>query len=194
MKTKFNVILTLLLAFVVQVSFAQEKTISGTVTDESGLTLPGVNIQVKGTATGTQTDFDGKYSIKANTGDVLIFTYLGLKTQDIKVATSNTINVTMTEDASVLDEVVVVGYGVQKKKEVTGSIASISGGDLAGLVTPSFESQIAGRAAGVQVTTNNGIIGEAPRIRIRGIASIGSGTSPLIVVDGMPIYSGDVEA
>ena len=192
MKTKFNVILTLLLAFVVQVSFAQEKTISGTVTDESGLTLPGVNIQVKGTATGTQTDFDGKYSIKANTGDVLIFTYLGLKTQDIKVATSNTINVTMTEDASVLDEVVVVGYGVQKKKEVTGSIASISGGDLAGLVTPSFESQIAGRAAGVQVTTNNGIIGEAPRIRIRGIASIGSGTSPLIVVDGMPIYSGDV--
>lgn len=85
MKTKFSGILTLLLAFVVQLTFAQEKTVSGTVSDESGLPLPGVNIIVKGTTNGTQTDFDGKYSINANAGDVLTFTYVGLKTQEITV-------------------------------------------------------------------------------------------------------------
>lgn len=191
MKTKFSLILTLCLVLVAQITFAQQKSVSGTVSDESGLPLPGVNILVKGTTTGTQTDFDGKYSINAKAGDVLSFTYVGLKAQEITVGAANTVNVTLMEDASVLDEVIVVGYGVQKKSEVTGAISSVSGADLQGLVTPSFESQLAGRAAGVQVTSNNGIIGEAPRIRIRGIASIGSGTSPLIVVDGMPIYSGD---
>ena len=192
MKTKFSVILTLILAFVVQFSFAQEKSISGKVSDESGLPLPGVNIQIKGTTKGTLTDFDGNYSITANVGDVLAFSYVGLKSQQITIGTSNTINLTMEEDTSVLEEVVVIGYGTQKRKEVTGSIASISGSEIVGLVTPGFDSQIGGRAAGVQVTTSNGIIGEAPRIRIRGIASIGSGTSPLIIVDGMPVYSGDV--
>lgn len=192
MKTKFSLILTLCIVFVAQISFAQQKSISGTVSDESGIPLTGVNILVKGTTTGTQTDFDGKYVISAKAGDVLSFTYVGLKAQEVSVGASNTINVKMAEDASILDEIVVVGYGVQKKSEVTGAISSISGSDMQGLVTPSFESQLAGRAAGVQITTNNGIIGEAPRIRIRGIASIGSGTSPLVVVDGMPIYSGDV--
>lgn len=192
MKTKFSLILTLCIVLIAQMTFAQQKSISGTVSDESGIPLAGVNILVKGTATGTQTDFDGKYAINAKTGDILSFTYVGLKTQEQTVGASNTINVAMAEDASVLDEIVVVGYGVQKKSEVTGAISSISGSDIQGLVTPSFESQLAGRAAGVQVTSNNGIIGEAPRIRIRGIASIGSGTSPLVVVDGMPIYSGDI--
>ncbi|TDU42856.1 TonB-linked SusC/RagA family outer membrane protein [Gelidibacter sediminis] len=192
MKTKFSLILTLCLVLIAQITFAQQKTISGTVSDESGIPLPGVNILVKGTTTGTQTDFDGKFSISAKVGDVLSFSFVGLQSKEVTVTSSNTINLTMAEDAAVLDEVVVVGYGVQKKSEVTGAISSISGSDLQGLVTPSFESQLAGRAAGVQVTSNNGIIGEAPRIRIRGIASIGSGTSPLIVVDGMPIYSGNV--
>ncbi len=192
MRTKFSLILTLCLVLIAQLTFAQQKSLSGTVSDDSGIPLAGVNILVKGTTTGTQTDFDGKYSINAKMGDILSFTYVGLKTKDVTVGASNTINVTMMEDAAILDEIVVVGYGVQKKSEVTGAISSISGSDIQGLVTPSFESQLAGRAAGVQVTSNNGIIGEAPRIRIRGIASIGSGTSPLIVVDGMPIYSGDV--
>lgn len=192
MKTKITLILTLCLVLVVQITFGQQKMVSGTVSDESGIPLAGVNILVKGTSTGTQTDFDGKFSINAITGDLLTFTYVGLKTQEVKVGGSSNINVTMQEDASVLDEVVVVGYGVQKKSEVTGAISSISGSEIQGLVTPSFESQLAGRAAGVQITSNNGIIGEAPRVRIRGIASIGSGTSPLVVVDGMPIYSGDV--
>ena len=192
MKTKINLILTLCLVFVVQITFAQQKSISGSVSDETGIPLAGVNILVKGTTTGTQTDFDGKYSISAKAGDVLSFTYVGLKAQEVTVGASSTMNVKMAEDASVLDEIVVVGYGVQRKSEVTGAISSISGSDLQGLVTPSFEAQLSGRAAGVQVTSNNGIIGEAPRIRIRGISSIGSGSAPLVVVDGMPIYSGDI--
>ena len=192
MKTKISLILTLCIVFVAQMTFAQQKSISGSVSDESGIPLAGVNILVKGTSTGTQTDFDGKFAISAKTGDVLSFTYVGLKAQEVTVGASSTMNVKMAEDASVLDEVIVVGYGVQKKSEVTGAISSIQASDMQGLVTPSFEAQLSGRAAGVQVTSNNGILGEAPRIRIRGISSIGSGSSPLIVVDGMPIYSGDI--
>jgi TonB-linked SusC/RagA family outer membrane protein len=192
MKKKFGGILTLLLAFVVQLTFAQEKTISGTVSDGSGLPLPGTTVLVKGTTSGTSTDFDGKYSIQAAQGSTLVFSFVGYIAQVIKVGASTTINLTLQEDAESLEEVVIVGYGVQKKKEVTGSITSISGQDIAGLVTPSFEGQLAGRASGVQITTQNGIIGEAPRIRIRGIASISSGTFPLVVVDGMPIFTGDI--
>ena len=104
MKTKFSRILTLLLAFVVQFTFAQEKTISGTVSDDTGIPLPGVNIIVKGTTTGTQTDFDGNYNINASVGDVLTFSYVGLITVEQTVGTSNTINVTMQEDAQELEE------------------------------------------------------------------------------------------
>lgn len=188
-KTKWHIVF-ILLCFV-QIGFAQERTVTGTVTDANGLPLPGVSIVIKGTSTGTQSDFDGKYSIKALTNQVLVFSFIGTKKQEITV-TSDVINVNMLDDVQQMDEVVVIGYGVQKRKDVTGAISSISGSSIQGLVTPSFESQLAGRAAGVQVTTATGIIGEAPRIRIRGIASIGSGTFPLVIVDGMPVYTGDV--
>lgn len=191
MKTRIRVFFTLFLVCIVQMTFAQQKLISGTVSDESGMPLAGVNILLKGTSTGTQTDFDGLFSINAKPGDVLSFTYVGLKNLDITVGASNTLNVVLQEDASALDEIVVIGYGTQKRKEVTGAITSISGSELSGLVTPSFEGQLAGRATGVQITTANGILGEAPRIRIRGISSINSGTYPLVVVDGMPMFTGD---
>ena len=103
MKTKFNGILTLLLALVVQISFAQEKTISGTVTDGSG-PLPGVTVHIKGTDSGTQTDFDGKFSISASTGDVLAFSYMGMISKDVTVGTSSTLNVTMQEDSNLLEK------------------------------------------------------------------------------------------
>lgn len=191
MKTKSG-ILTLLLALIVQLGFAQERTISGVVSDDSGSPLPGTTVTVKGSSNGTLTAADGRYSIQANQGGTLVFSFLGYYSKEVVIGTSNTINVSLSEDNTALEELVVIGYGVQKKTAVTGAISSISGSDIQNLVTPSFEGQLAGRSAGVQVTTNNGILGEAPRIRIRGIASIGSGTSPLIVVDGMPIYSGDV--
>ncbi len=174
-----------------QFSFAQERTISGVVTDGGGA-VPGVNVIVKGTKNGTQTDFDGKYSVKAKTGDVLIFSYMGMQDFTATVGTSSVVNAKLQEAGKELQEVVVVGYGVQKKKEVTGSISKISGNEIANIVTPSFEGALAGRATGVQIVTNSGIIGVAPKIRIRGIASISGGTEPLIVVDGMPIVSGDI--
>ena len=130
MKTKLKGILTLLLAFVVQVTFAQEKTVSGTVSDDSG-PLPGVSILIKGTASGTETDFDGKYTIKTKVGDILVFQYLGYKKEESTVGTSNTINVTLSEDASVLDEVVIVGYGSSSKEALTGSVTQIKAEEIA---------------------------------------------------------------
>lgn len=174
-----------------QFSFAQERTVSGKVSDKTGV-IPGVNVAVKGSKASTQTDFDGSYSVKAKTGDVLVFSYVGMNNKQITVGSSNTVNVELESEAQLMNEVVVVGYGVQKRKEVTGSISKIAGKDIANLVTPSFEGVLAGRATGVQVLTNSGIIGGAPKIRIRGVGSISGSTEPLIVVDGVPIYSGDI--
>ncbi len=190
MRSKFKWIFSLLLALSMQFAFAQERTITGTVSDAIG-PIPGVNVLVKGTKIGVQTGFDGKYSIKAKTGDVLVYSFVGMKETTANVGTSSNVNVRMDQEGNTLEEVVVVGYGVQKKREVTGAISKVSGSEIANLITPSFESQLAGRASGVQITTSNGIVGQAPRIRIRGIASITSGTYPLVVVDGMPIITGD---
>jgi len=191
MKLKLQWICTLLIALSMQFSFAQERTVSGKVSDKTGV-IPGVNVVVKGSKANTQTDFDGSYSIKAKTGDVLVFSYVGMNNKQVTVGSSSTVNVELESEAQLMNEVVVVGYGVQKRKEVTGSISKISGKDIANLVTPSFEGVLAGRATGVQVLTNTGLIGAAPKIRIRGIGSISGSTEPLIVVDGIPIYSGDI--
>lgn len=190
MRSKFKWIYTLLLALLLQFSFAQEKTVSGVVSDQSG-PIPGANVVIKGTKNGVQTDFDGKFSIKAKEGDVLVASFVGMQDASSKVGASNSINFKLLQ-GNTLEEVVVVGYGTQKKREVTSSVSKIKGDDIKGLVTPSFESQLAGRATGVQVTSSTGIVGAAPKIRIRGTASISSGTDPLYVVDGMPIYSGDL--
>jgi len=192
MKSNYNLFLALFMMLITQISFAQVQSVSGVVTDESGTPIPGVNVLVKNSKTGTQTNLDGKYSIEASEGSVLEFSFIGNKNATIKVGKSNTYNVVMQNNLEALDEVVVIGYGTQKKKEVTGSVSQIKGSSIQGLITPSFESQLAGRASGVQVTTPTGIVGAAPRVRIRGIASINSGTQPLYVVDGMPMYSGDI--
>ena len=191
MRSKFKWIFSLLLALSMQFAFAQEKTVSGVVSDATG-SLPGANVSVKGSARGVQTDLEGRYAIRANQGDVLLISFTGMESTSAKVGASNTINIKMQSSSSELEEVVVVGYGVQKKKEVTGSVSQIKGESLKGLVSPSFESLLAGRSSGVQVTSSTGIVGQAPVVRIRGVASISSGTQPLYVVDGMPIYSGDV--
>ncbi|MFD1604226.1 SusC/RagA family TonB-linked outer membrane protein [Flavobacterium artemisiae] len=191
MKLKFKWIFTLFIALSMQFSFAQERTVTGTVSDKTGA-IPGVNVLVKGTKTSTHTDFDGSYSVKAKTGDVLVFSYVGMTNKQVTVGTSNSISVVLESEAQLMNEVVVVGYGVQKRKEVTGSISKIAGKEIANLVTPSFEGVLAGRATGVQVLTNTGLIGAAPKIRIRGVGSISGSTEPLIVVDGIPIYSGDI--
>lgn len=192
MRENFKFLLVMFMSLIIQLGYSQEKRVSGAVTDQGGVPLPGVNVSVKGTSNGTQTDFDGKYSITVSQGQILVFSYIGMKTIERTVGAANVLNVALAEDTQALEEVVVVGYGVQRKRDVTGAITQVGGAEIASLASPSFESQLAGRAAGVQITTGNGVIGEAPRIRIRGIGSISSGTYPLIVVDGMPITTGDV--
>ena len=192
MKTKFTLFFTLLFVFFAQLVSAQ-KTVSGTVADDTG-PLVGAYVLIQGTNTGTETNFDGKYSIKVKEGDVLQFSFIGFEPTFVAIGKDNTYDVVMKSTLdNILEEVVVIGYGVQKKSAVTGSISKIKASETQGLVTPSLESHLSGKAAGVQVTTNNGILGEAPRIRIRGIASINSGTYPLIIVDGMPVYTGDLD-
>jgi len=189
--------IALLLAFFaigLNVVLAQTKEITGNVTSaDDGGTMPGVSISVKGSTIGTITDMNGKFNLKApSDAKTLVFSFVGMTTQEIAIGNQSIINVQLKSQDISVDEVVVVGYGVQKKREVTGSISQVKGDEMANLATPSFESQLAGRSAGVQITAANGVLGEAPRIRIRGVGSISQGTYPLIVVDGMPVITGDV--
>lgn len=187
MKTKFSVILTLLLALVVHTSYAQDKIISGIISDQSGLPIPGVNIIVKGTTNGTQSDFDGKYTIDTSTGAVLSFTYVGLKAQEITVGTSNTINVTMKEDAAVLDEVVVTALGISREKKSLGySTQEVEGNELSTVKSGNFVNALSGRASGVQIKRNNNL-GGSTNVVIRGNASLTGSNQALFVIDGVPI-------
>jgi TonB-linked SusC/RagA family outer membrane protein len=172
---------------------AQTVQIMGTVTSsEDGLPLPGVTISVKGTTLGTLSGADGKYLISVPTSaTTLVISYIGFKSQEIAIEGKTKIDALLAQDVFKVDEVIVVGYGVQKKREVTGSISTVPGASLANLAAPSFDASLAGKSSGVQVTTQSGILGLAPRLRIRGVGSISSGTYPLVVVDGVPIFTGD---
>jgi TonB-dependent starch-binding outer membrane protein SusC len=193
MKTKFNGILTLLLALIVQISFAQQKTISGTVSDSSGA-LPGVSILIKGTVTGTETDFDGKYTIKATSGNVLVFSYLGYKTVQRTVENALTINVTLAEDANVLDEVVILGYGSQKKTELTGSTVQINSEEIELVPVSTVDQVLQGKVAGLVFNGDSGTPGSTSDIRIRGVSSITAGNEPLYVIDGVPMNNDNVSS
>ena len=142
MKPKFTMIL-MLLALGVQMVFAQQKTISGTVSDENGLPLPGATVLISGTSTGTSTDFDGKYQLTANVGDVLEISYVGYATQSVTVGASSTYDVQMQTD-NTLDEVVVTGYTSQKKSDVTGSIVSVGEEEIQSLVTATVDQALQG--------------------------------------------------
>jgi TonB-dependent starch-binding outer membrane protein SusC len=174
--------------------FSQTRLLSGRVTTaEDGGPVPGVSVVVPGTTLGTVTDMDGNFSLQVpQEARALMFSFVGFRTQEVPIEGRTKIDVVMQVDVFAVDEVVVVGYGVQRKREVTGAISQVKGDEIATLATPSFESQLAGRAPGVQITSTSGVLGESPRIRIRGVGSISSGTYPLIVVDGIPILTGDL--
>ncbi len=191
MRTKFSGILTLLLAFVVQVTLAQGETISGTVTDNSGLPLPGVNVVVKNTTNGTQTDFDGNYTITANRGAVISFSYVGFSTREVVVGDNNNISVQLLEDAAVLDEVIVTAQGIAREKRSLGySISTIKEEDLEDRPEGDLGRLLRGKAAGINITASNGISGSATNIIIRGLNSITGNNQPLFVVNGVPFDGG----
>ena len=194
MKTKLSGILTLFLALIVQLSFAQEKTISGTVTDQDGLPLPGVNILVEGTTTGTQTDFDGLYSIDASVGQVLVFSYIGQKNARMTVGASNTINVQMEEDAQALEEVVVTALGIKRNPRSLGySVKSVEAESITENSEPDLIRSLNGKVPGVNVNVSTGVAGASNKISIRGTTSFQGGNQPLFVVDGTPYSNTEVE-
>ncbi|WP_026809445.1 SusC/RagA family TonB-linked outer membrane protein [Arenibacter latericius] len=191
MKIKYVLFLKLFLVSLAMM--AQEKTITGTVTDKDELPLPGVSIVVSGTTNGTQTDFDGNYTINAKQGDVLRFSYIGQKTQVITIGASNTINVQMEEDTQALEEVIVVGYGTTTKQSFTGSVKQIDSELLERKSVSNVSQALTGESAGVRVINTSGQPGEAATIRIRGFGSVNGNRDPLYVVDGVP-YNGNINA
>ncbi|MEI9958634.1 MAG: SusC/RagA family TonB-linked outer membrane protein [Ferruginibacter sp.] len=187
-------ILTLAGALFLWISaFAQNVTVTGTVTNEKGTPLEGVSVVSADGRTATQTGKEGKYNISVPaSAKTLVFSFVNYQT--VTIAVRGVVNVTMLLTDSKLEEVVVVGYGVQQKKAFTGSASKVDTKEFANLMSPSVDKQLAGRAAGVQVTNTGGSINTPARIRIRGIASITGNNDPLIVVDGVPMISGDVAA
>jgi len=163
----------------------EKQQITGTVVDANGMALPGVTIMVKGTSTGAITDMDGKYTVFANPSDVLVFKFVGYLAEEISVGTSTNVDVKMIEDIIGLDEVVVTGYGVQKKSDLTGAVASVSAEKITEMPINRVDQALQGRAAGVSITQNSGMPGGEVQIQIRGISSL-SGSEPLVVVDGTP--------
>lgn len=190
MRTKLNGILTLLLAFAVHLSFAQQKTISGTVTDQDGLPLPGVNIVVEGTTSGTQTDFDGNYSIQGSEGQILLFTYIGQKDVRLTIGADNTINAQMVEDAQALEEVIVTAQGIKREKQALGyAVSEVGSEELEQRTEGDVGRVLTGKASGLNITQQSGLSGSGTNIIIRGFSSFSGSNQPLFIVDGVPFSS-----
>lgn len=182
----------LLSVFAMQSGFAQEQSqfVSGNVKSaDDGMGIPGASIAIEGTKTGTSTDFDGNFKLEAKAGNVIVISFMGFKTQRITVGTQKTINVTLLTEAADLKEVVVIGYGSQKKTLVTNAVTQVSGDNLAKTNTTNALQALQGQAAGLQITSTSGQPGEALKVVIRGVGSV-AGSSPLYVVDG--ILTGDI--
>ncbi len=176
-----------ILLFLLPMFIMAQNSITGVVIDKSfNEPLPGASIVVKGTTTGTTTDFDGNYQIEANTGDVLVFSYIGYKTQEVTVD-SNTINVTLEEDAAQLEEVVIIGYGSTTKKDATGAVIGVTEEELNKGFIASPQDLLIGKAAGVNITTAGGAPGSGSEIKIRGGASLDASNAPLIIIDDVPL-------
>ena len=191
MKRNFTISgLVLLCFFLINTAFAQSVTVKGKVTDATtGETLIGVSVGVKGTSIGTQTDVNGAFSVSASSTATLVFSYIGYTTQEVPVNGQTTINIKLQAQSSALKEVEVVGYGTQRKIDVSGSIATVKGADLSSQPDANPISALQGKVAGVQIT-NSGTPGAAPQISIRGLGTIYGSTNPLYVVDG--IFMSDI--
>ncbi|MFI2742802.1 SusC/RagA family TonB-linked outer membrane protein [Zhouia sp. PK063] len=183
----------LLLCFLCMATFswAQTTQVTGVVVDESNVPLAGASVIVKGTTKGTSTDFDGKFSIDASADETLAISYIGYVTQEVKVGNQTTFSIKLLPSAQNLDEVVVVGYGAQKKSVVTGAITSVKSSDLESMPVTRVEQSLQGRTSGLTIAANSGQPGSSSTIRVRGITSFGN-NEPLYVVDGVIVDSGGI--
>lgn len=186
MKSRLTNYVALLLLLFVQVAVAQQRTVTGTVTDGNGLPMPGVSVLIQGTQTGTQTDLDGKYSISAAPTDTLVFSFIGMQTQSVK-ATSATLNVKMADSSVELEGVVVTAMGIRREKKALGyATTTVKGEQLTQVNNANPLETLSGKIAGVDITSP-ATPGSAPKIFVRGIKSITGATQPLIIVDGTPL-------
>lgn len=194
MKLKFNGFLVLLLVLVAQLTFAQERAVSGTVSDNTGMPLPGVSVLVKGSKTGTQTDFDGKYSIKASSSQVLVFSYIGMKTQEV-AASSSVVNVKLSGDAQELEAVVVTtALGIKREKKSLGySSQKLDEKTVNSTPTNNFLNNLSGKVAGLEVKTNSNF-GGSTNIVLRGSKSLTGNNQALMVVDGVAISNDNLNS
>ena len=191
MKTTIKGLLALML-LVPSLALAQSTT-SGTVSElENGFPLPGVNVTIKGSSSGTTTNFDGKYQLTVSNGDVLVFSYVGYTSQEVIIAGQTVLDIQLSEDASALDEIVLIGYGSVKKEDLTGAVDLITAKDFNQGPIVSAQQLISGKIAGVSVTSGSGAPGDGQTIRIRGNGSLGLSSNPLIVLDGIPLNDGGV--
>ena len=172
---------------------SQDKVIKGKVTDDVGNGLPNVTVSVKGTSIGTTTKSDGSFSLTApSSAKSLVFSSVGMAAVEVSIGNKETIDVTLKPTEKAMEEVVVVGYGVQKRKEVTGNVSQIAAGKIKDVPVQSFDQALSGRAPGVNISIPNGVLGNPPVIRIRGVNSINLSSFPLVVIDGVPSFSGDI--
>lgn len=186
MKTFLNALLFCLI--MVPTTLMAQTTVSGTVTDKANaMPLPGVNVLVKGTSRGASTDFDGKFSLEVNQGETIMVSYVGYKTQEITFSGQSSLDIALEEDAAQLDEVVLIGYGSTTKQDATGAVEKVGDEDFNSGAIVAPQQLIAGKAAGVRITSGGGAAGEGGEIRIRGGASLNAINDPLIVIDGLPI-------
>ena len=186
---------SLVLVFAAQDLRAQGRTVSGTVVGSDGAAIPGVTVVAKGTSQGASTDAAGKYSFSVPaTATSLVFSFVGYDSQEARIGDQSTINVKLVANLTGLDEVVVVGYGTQSRRDLTGNVATVAGREIASLPVQSFDQALQGRAPGVNITTPNGVLNNPPIIRVRGVNSISLSSQPLIVIDGIPTYTGNQSA
>src|SRR5690606_2504590 len=168
-------------------AFGQRQVVTGKVTDDRGATLPGVNVVIKGTTTGTSTDAEGAFSIEAAPDDVLVMSFIGYTPQEIRVGNQTVINVSLAEDVKTLDEVVFIGYGEVQRSDLTGSVVSVRGETLNQSIATGIDQALIGRVAGITATQMSGQPGGSVSIRIRGTSSVNGDTEPLYVIDGIPV-------
>ena len=188
LKNKLTLIVILLFSITV---IAQDRTVSGTVVNAAdNIPIPGVNVIVVNTARGASTDFDGNFQIKVSEGEVLQFSYIGFNTKLQVIKNQTELNISLTEDLSQLDEVVVIGYGTQKKSHLTGSISKVTNETLDQIAVARVDDALIGQVSGVNIQATNAEAGAAPTIRIRGTGSISSDAGPAVVVDGVIVDSG----
>ena len=185
---KTKLLLIALLFGIVQLGWSQTRTVTGVVTDEAGVPIPGANVIVQGTTRGTTTDFDGNYTIEVSDSETLVFSYLGYRTQTIRVNNQSTISVRLAEEASALDEVVVTGYTAQSTRNITGSVSVVKAEDLEATSPLNVEQALQGQSSGVVVGSEGGP-GGAAAVRIRGFGTI-NGNDPLYIIDGTPTGAG----